>query len=165
MSNIIVNEKGQKVVRIDTIIFSSKRRIDWAGVEDYLKRYVGEEYVIDETDDVIYIGPDFPDEYAHSKDSIKSLGTIGKAKANISQAIPELIQTATNATFSMNLEQKHSKDAKYGWYYCIIRFVLPITDDKKNVIGQNYFRGRMVIRCDQSGKKYLYDIVDIKKET
>ena len=49
MPDIIVNGKGQKVVRIDTIIFSSKRRIDWAGVEDYLKRFVGEEYVIDET--------------------------------------------------------------------------------------------------------------------
>ncbi|MBR5421002.1 MAG: hypothetical protein IK115_07650 [Lachnospiraceae bacterium] len=47
MPDIIVNEKGQKVVRI---IFSSKRRIDWAGVEDYLKRFVGEEYIIDETD-------------------------------------------------------------------------------------------------------------------
>lgn len=69
MPDIIINEKGQKVVRIDTIIFSSKRRIDWAGV------------------------------------------------------------------------------------------------DKKNIIGQNHYRGRMVIRCDQNGKNYLYDIVDIKKET
>lgn len=165
MSEIIINEKGQKVVRIDTIIFSSKRRIDWAGVEEYLKRYVGEEYVIDETDDVIYIGNDFPDEYAHSKDSSKSLGTIGKAKANISQAIPELIHIATNVTFSRNFEQKHSKNAKYGWLYFIVRFMLPITDDKKNIIGQNHYRGRMVIRCDQNGKTYLYDIVDIKKET
>ncbi len=59
MSDIIVNEKGQKVVRVDTIIFSSKRRIDWAGVEDYLKRYVGEAYLIDETDEVIYIRDGF----------------------------------------------------------------------------------------------------------
>ena len=71
MPDIIINEKGQKVVRIDTIKFSSKRRIDWAGVEDYLKRYVGEEYVIDETDDVIYIGNDFPDEYANSTDTVQ----------------------------------------------------------------------------------------------
>jgi len=165
MPDIILNENGQNVVKIDTIIFSSKRRIDWDGVENYLKRYVGSGYVIDETDDVIYIGSEFPDEYTHSKDSGKSLGTVGKAKANITQAIPELIQIATNVTFSRNFEQKHSKDAKYGWYYCIIRFMLPITDDKKNIIGQNQFRGRMVIRCDQNGKKYLYDIVNIKKET
>ena len=42
LANIVTNEKGQKVVEIDTIIFSSKRRIDWDGVEEYLKRYVGQ---------------------------------------------------------------------------------------------------------------------------
>ena len=165
MSNIIVNEKGQKVVRIDTIIFSSKRRIDWAGVEDYLKRYVGEEYVIDETDDVIYIGSDFPDEYANSRYSTKALGTIGKAKANAAQVIPELVKIATNITFRENTEQKHSSNAKYGWYRCTVRFPFPVCDDKGNVIGRNYFQGRMIIRCDADGKKYLYDIIDIKKET
>ena len=56
-----------------------------------LKNYIGYEYVIDETDDVVYIGSDFPDEYANSKYSTKALGTIGKAKANASQVIPELI--------------------------------------------------------------------------
>jgi hypothetical protein len=52
LSEIITNEKGQKVVEIDTIVFSSKRRIDWDGVEQYLKRYVGQQYRIDETDDL-----------------------------------------------------------------------------------------------------------------
>lgn len=165
MPNIIVNEKGQKVVRIDTIIFSSKRRIDWAGVEDYLKRFVGEEYVIDETDEIIYIGTDFPDEYANSRYSTKALGTIGKAKANAAQAIPELVKTATNITFRENTEQKHNSDAKYGWYRCTVRFSLPTCDDSGNVIGRNHFQGRMIIRCDANGKKYLYDIIDIKKET
>ena len=37
MPDIIVNENGQKVVRIDTIIFSSKRRINWDKVEEYMK--------------------------------------------------------------------------------------------------------------------------------
>jgi hypothetical protein len=50
-----MNEKGQKVVEIDTIIFSNKRKIDWDGVEQYLKRYVGQQYRIDETDDIIDI--------------------------------------------------------------------------------------------------------------
>lgn len=148
-----VNEKGQKVVRIDTIIFSSKRRIDWAGVEDYLKRFVGEEYVIDETDEIIYIGTDFPDEYANSRYSTKALGTIGKAKANAAQAIPELVKTATNITFRENTEQKHNSDAKYGWYRCTVRFSLPTCDDSGNVIGRNHFQGRMIIRCDANGKK------------
>ena len=144
MAEIVINEKGQKVVEIDTIIFSGKRKIDWDGVEQYLKKYVGESYQIDETDDLVYIGSDFPDEYAHSKYNNR---------------------IATDISFSENFEQKHSHDAKYGWYYCIIRFTLPVTNDQKEVIGRNNFRGRMVIRCNQDGKKYLYDIVDIKKET
>lgn len=48
------------------------RRIDWAGVEEYLKKYVGQKYQIDETDDLIYIGSDFPDEYANSNYSVRA---------------------------------------------------------------------------------------------
>ncbi len=33
LAEIVTNEKGQKVVEIDTIAFSSKRKIDWDGVE------------------------------------------------------------------------------------------------------------------------------------
>lgn len=165
LANIVINEKGQKIVEIDTIAFSSKRKIDWDGVEEYLKRYVGQKYQIDETDDLIYIGSDFPDEYANSNYSAKAHGTIGKAKANASQVIPELIKIATNITFRKNSDGKHSKDAKFGWYRCTVRFTLPICDDKGNVIGKNAFQGRMVIRFDEDGKKYLYDIIDIKKET
>lgn len=47
LSKIVINNKGQRVVEIDTIAFSSKRRIDWAGVEEYLKRYVGQKYLYD----------------------------------------------------------------------------------------------------------------------
>ena len=124
MAEIVINEKGQKVVEIDTIIFSGKRKIDWDGVKQYLKKYVGESYQIDETDDLVYIGSDFPDEYAHSKYNNRALGTVGKAKANASQVIPELIKIATDISFSENFEQKHSHDAKYGWYY-FASFALP----------------------------------------
>ena len=64
---IIIDINGKKVVEINTIEFSGKRKIDWEGVERYLKQYVGDEYVIKETGDTVYIGPDFPDEYAHSR--------------------------------------------------------------------------------------------------
>ncbi len=165
MSNIYSNEAGHKVVEIDTVIFNGKRKIDWDSVENYLKKYIGNKYVIDETDDVVYIGSDFPDEYANSRYSTKALGTIGKAKANASQVIPELIKIATNISFQKNTEPKHAKNAKYGWYRCTVRFTLPISDDKGNVIGKNSFQGRMIIRQAYDRKKYLYDIIDIKKET
>jgi hypothetical protein len=165
VSEIITNENGQKVVEIDTIVFSSKRKIDWDGVEQYLKRYVGQQYRIDEMDDLIHIGSDFPDEYANSNYSARAHGTIGKAKANATQVIPELIKIATNISFRENTEDKHGKNAKFGWYRCTVRFTLPACDSEGNVIGKNAFQGRMIIRFDEDGKKYLYDIIDIKKET
>ncbi len=161
----IVEIKGIKVVEINKIEFSGKRKIDWEGVERYLKQYVGSQYVIEETGDTIYIGTDFPDEYAHSRYSTKSHGTIGKAKANATQAIPELIKTVSNLTFLPNLKNKHSVDASNGWYYGEVHFSIPLTDDKKRIIGSNTFRGRMVIRKSNDEKMYLYDIIDIKKET
>lgn len=164
MSIIYTNDAGYRVVEIDTVIFSGKRKIDWYGVENYLKKYIGNEYIIDETGDVVYIGSDFPDEYANSKYSTKALGTIGKAKANASQAIPELVKIATNISFQENTESKHSKNAKYGWYRCTVRFTLPVNDDKGNVVGKNFFQGRMIIRHAYDGKKYLYDIIYIKKK-
>jgi hypothetical protein len=165
VSEIVINKNGKKVIEIDTIIFSSKRKIDWNRVEQYLKRYVGQQYLIDETDDLIYIGSDFPDEYANSNYSARAHGTIGKAKANAAQVIPDLIKIATNISFRENTEDKHSKNAKFGWYRCTIRFTLPTCDAEGNVIGKNAFQGRMIIRLDEDGKKYLYDIIDIKKET
>lgn len=161
----IISVNNNKVVEITNIMFSGKRTIDWDGVEKYLKEYIGKSYTIDENDDVIYIGSDFPDEYAHSKYSTKALGTIGKAKANASQAIPELIKTATNIAFRENRELKHSIDARFGWYRCTVHFTLPTTNDKGIITGENAFQGRMIIRCDANGKKYIYDIIDIKKET
>lgn len=165
MAKIIINEKGQKIVLVDEIIFSSKRKIDWVGVEQYLKRYIGKEYIIDETDETICIGTDFPDEYANSNYSHRIYGTIGKAKANVSQAIPELVEIATNITFHENTDEKHKSDAKYGWYRCTVRFSIPTCNDRGHIIGRNNYQGRMIIRCDANGKKYLYDIIDMKKET
>lgn len=164
-AKIIASEDGRKIVEINTIKFSGKRKIDWKGVEQYLKQYIGKYYTIDETDDIVYIGSDFPDEYTHSNYKNKAFGTIGKAKANITQAIPELIKTANDLTFRNNYKSKNNNKAGNGWYYGIVRFTLPTTDDKGNITGRNEFRGRMIIRCDANNKLYLYDIIDIKKET
>ena len=161
----ITEINGKKVVEIKTIEFSGKRKIDWDGVERYLKQYVGNQYVIEETGDIVHIGTDFPDEYANSRDSIKSLGSIGKAKANAAQAIPELIQSLSEIKHFHNYDDKHLFDAPNGWYRGTIHFSIPITDDKGQVIGKNTFRGRMVIRCSKWEKLFLYDIVTIKKET
>ena len=89
-----------------------------------------------------------------------------KAKANAAQGIPELIQIATNREFSKNIKKKHEKAAKYGWYRYDVRFALPVYDDKTGqVIRYNIFSARMLVRHDEDGKKYLYDLLAIKKET
>jgi hypothetical protein len=165
MRNVFINDKGQKIVEIDNILFNGKRRIDWKGVEIYLKKYIGEKYCSDAIGEDIYIGSEFPDEYANSKYSHNIFGTIGKAKANASQIIPELIKTFDNVSFQYNMDNKHKINAKYGWYRGTVRFTLPTCDDKGNIVGKNVFQGRIIIRCDADGRKYIYDIIDIKKET
>ena len=114
---------------------------------------------------MIYIGSDFPDEYAHSKDTKVLRGPNEYAKANASAAIKELIQIATNKTFSENHKDKHNIKAKYGWYRYDTRFAIPKYNDYGELVGYNIFKGRMVIRHAKDNKLYLYDILRIKKET
>ena len=163
--NIISDEIGKKVVLIDNIRFKGKRKINWKDVEKYLKEYVGKSYVIAETSEEVHIGKEFPDEYVGSQDTAGLKGTLAKAKANASQGVPQMIQIATHPTFSDNYEEKHIHDAKYGWKRYDSRFALPVYDESGNVERYNVFTVRMLIRCAEDGKKYLYDILRIKKET
>ncbi|MFR1307861.1 MAG: hypothetical protein ACLSCO_02515 [Gallintestinimicrobium sp.] len=57
-------------------------------------------YEIEAYSEKIYIGTDFPGEYAHSKDTKALAGANAKAKANAAQAIGELIRTAVNKSES-----------------------------------------------------------------
>lgn len=85
--NIVYDTSGNKVVVIHDAIFMGKQNICWRDVEEYLKRYVGEFYVLAEENEKIYIGRDLHDEYTHSQYSVKLKGTVAKAKANAAQAI------------------------------------------------------------------------------
>lgn len=163
--NIITNLDGRKIVLINDIRFRAKRREDWKDVETYLKEYVKEFYEIAETSEKIFISTDFPDEYANSESRMALKGAVAKAKANAAQGIPELIQIATNREYSENIKNKHAKDAKYGWYRYDVRFALPVYGDKiGKIIRYNIFSARMLVRHDEDGKKYLYDLLAIKKE-
>ncbi len=164
--NIITDLDGKKFVLVNDIRFKAKRRDDWKIIETYLKEYVGEFYEIAETSEKIFISTDFPDEYANSESRMALKGAVAKAKANAAQGIPELIQIATNQEFSKNIKKKHQKDAKFGWYRYDVRFALPVYDDKTGqVMRYNIFSARMLVRHDEDGRKYLYDLLAIKKET
>ena len=118
-----------------------------------IKKYVGEIYTIVSTGDVVYIGSDLPKEYTGSKYTNSIKGTNAKAKANAATGIRE------------NNEDKHRRDGKNGWYRYDSKFALPVYDDNGKVERYNIFHASVLIRHSNDGKMYLYDIIDIKKET
>ena len=163
--SVILDADGNKIVVINDIVFKGKRSISWEEVEKYLKRYVGDIYSIAEDNEIIYIGSELPSEYAGSVYTKKLKGADAKAKANAAQAIPEMIEIASNGVFEENRKAKHGRDAKNGWYRYDTRFALPVYGDDGNIDRYNIFHGRLLIRHASSAKKYLYDILEIKKET
>ena len=163
--SIIHDAEGNKIVLINDIIFKGKRSVEWADVEKYLRQYVGEFYQIADTKDIIYIGTDLPDEYAGSNYTKHIKGTVAKAKANAAQAIPEMIEIATSKVYEENKKNKHSRHAKIGWYRYDTRFALPVYQDNGELDRYNVFSARLLIRHASSGKMYLYDVLEIKKET
>ena len=70
-------------------------------------------------------------------------------------------------------KEKHSINARdfksgaaYGWYRYDIRFALPVYDDKTgNIARYNIYSASMLVRHANDDRKYLYDILAIKKET
>lgn len=162
---LITEPDGKKIVLINDVRFKGKTRKDWSDVENYLKQYVGEFYEIEETSDKVFISTDFPDEYANSASRLALKGMLSKAKANAAQGIPELIQIATKGEYSENTKSKHQKDGKFGWYRYDVRFALPVYEQKSGeIVRYNIFFARMLVRHAEDGKKYLYDLLAIKKE-
>ncbi len=163
--SVIQDVDGNNIVMINDIIFKGKRSVEWSDVEKYLRQYVGDFYQIAETDDIVYIGTDLPDEYTGSNYTKHIKGTIAKAKANAAQALPEMIEIAASKTYEDNRKNKHSRQAKNGWYRYDTRFALPVYSENGEIERYNVFSARLLIRHASSGKMYLYDVLEIKKET
>lgn len=163
--NVIKDIDGNRIVLINDIIFKGKKSVDWDDVKSYLKMYVDEFYQIADTGDIVYIGKDLPDEYTGSRYTYSLKGAYAKAKANASQGIPELLEIAVGKHFRPNSGKKHLRNAAKGWYRYDSRFALPIYDENGEIERYNVFHASMLIRHARDGKMYLYDILDIKKET
>ncbi len=163
--SIIQDVDGNNIVLINDILFKSRRAIDWNEIEQILKKYIGEYYEIAETAEKVYIGADFPDEFSHSKYTKAIKGANEKAKANVLPAIGKLILIADNKTVFPDYDKKHGNKAKNGWYRYDTRFGIPVYSDVGEIERYNIFKARMLVRCDENKKLYLYDIVQIKKET
>ena len=157
--------RGNSIVVIKDIRFKGKRSVDWEDVKEYLASFVGEFYEIADSKDIVYIGNDLPDEYTGSIYTYSLRGTAAKAKANAAQGIPEIIEIATGKHFRENSGEKHKRKAANGWYRYDSRFALPIFTEKGEVERYNVFHASLIIRHANNGRMYLYDIMDIKKET
>lgn len=163
--SVIQDIDGNNIVVINDIRFKGKRSIDWKEVRAYLKEYVGDFYKVASTGDVIYIGDDLPSEYSGSKYTHSIKGTNAKAKANAAQGIPEMIEIALGKHFRENKESRHWRNAMYGWYRYDSRFAIPVYRDDEEMERYNIFHASLIVRYSEDGKMYLYDIIDIKKET
>lgn len=163
--SIIQDIDGNNIVVINDIRFKGKRSINWREVRAYLKEYVGDFYMVASTGDVIYIGADLPNEYSGSKYTHSLKGTNAKAKANATQGIPEMIEISTGRYFRENNKGKHNWNARNGWYRYDTYFALPVYGDNEDIERYNVFHASLIIRHANDGKMYLYDILDIKKET
>ena len=150
---------------INDIRFKGKRSINWKEVREYLKKYIGDFYEVASIGDIIYIGSDLPNEYSGSKYTHSIKGTNAKAKANATQGIPEMIEIAVGKHYRENMENKHWRNAMYGWYRYDSRFALPVYDDNGEMKRYNIFHASLIVRYAENTKMYLYDILDIKKET
>ncbi|MBQ8924291.1 MAG: hypothetical protein IJ053_05800 [Lachnospiraceae bacterium] len=163
--NIVRDLDGSEIALINDIRFKSRKGIEWNEVERYLKEYIGKCFEIYETSEKIYIGSDFPDEFSHSNDTKNLKGANMKAKANVISAIKEVIQIASNKSEYPDYNGKHGAKAKFGWYYYNTRFGIPVYNEDGNLERYNIFSARMIVRHDEDGKFYLYDLVRTKKET
>ena len=163
--NVVEDLDGNKIVFIHDVMFKGRQAIEWSDVEEYLKRYIGEVHIIESTNDMVYIGADLPEEYTHSNYTKMLKGANAKAKANAAQGIPEMIEIATDKAYKENFKEKHNKDAKFGWYRYDSRFALPVFSESGEIERYNVFRVLLVVRHARNGKMYLYDIMNIKKET
>ena len=86
-------------------------------------------------------------------------------KANVITAIGELIQIADNKAEFPDYDRRHGNKAKNGWYRYDTRFGIPVYSELGEIERYNIFRARMLVRYDENNKLYLYDVVQIKKET
>lgn len=159
---IIKDMNNKDIVLIQDIRFRGKKIIKGKEIENFLKIYIGKAYLAKESSDLIYIGKDFPNEYARSKYTYGLNKSMAKTKANATRAIPELIEIANNKKFTKNTKDKHNKDAMFGWYRYETRFALPVYDNDKNIDHYKIFKAHLLIKSSEDGKLYLYDMIDIK---
>ena len=122
-----------------------------------IKNQKGISYKITETNNNVFIDKKTSKEYLFSKYSRKIDIDTKLIKGILSKYLKEIINNSTDKIYTTNKKEKHSKDAKYGFYRYKITFIIL----NKGV--EDLYEAIVLIRNDANTKKYLYDILNIKK--
>lgn len=135
-------------------------------VAAYIANHIGEAYTILESGSKVYIVENLPSEYTQSEYTRALLRKSPKTLTAKNKAIGsfgEMIEIATNRRWE---KTKHiaNKDAKYGVYRYSTAFAFPVKQNNK-ITNIKSFDAELVILNSSDGKKYLYDIVNIKENT
>ena len=163
--SIKTDSNGEQVAVINTKTFSKNTKDLKASIAQLIKQHIGDYYTIIKNGSKIYIGNDFPGEYTYSKTAQNLRKSNMAIKGNIAHNMEDMIKIATNETWEANKKAKHAVDAKNGWYRYDSKVALPVLDGQKNIVSYQIYDVELLVRHDNNGKKYLYDVMNIKKST
>ena len=153
---------GKDVVVVQEYIFKGregeKRK---KVVTEYLKNHIGDMFTMIENGKNVYLGKDLPKEYSYSR-TTKNLGRDRRfVKQKATPGIGEMVEIATNERWESPVhKEKHENDAKYGFYKYDTRFAVRDRSGEDEI-----YDAELVVRHNEDGKLYLYDVQGIKKDT
>ena len=122
-----------------------------------IKNQKGVSYKITETNNNVFIDKKTAYEFVYSKSSVLNNKQQKLIKSKLSKYLKEVINNSNDRKFVNYKKKKHIKDAKYGFYKYKITFSIL----NKGV--ENFYEAIVLIRNSEDNKKYLYDILNIKK--
>lgn len=153
---------GQKIVWVDTDILEGKpqSQSNVSYIKDYLIDHINDVYTIIESGNKVFPAKRLPSEYLHSKSAqnlAKYSRTKFNAKLHMVSGIGEMIEIATNRRWEKT-RHTHNKNAEYGIYRYDTKIAFAGASSVKA------YNAELIILNSGDGKKYLYDIVNIKND-
>ena len=161
------NVDGEPLVWIEDNSLTNKELNDRKTIAAFISKHIGEVYRILESGQRVYIGKDLPGEYTSSKYTSYLRGKDRpalRAKNKAAGGLGELIEIASNRRWEQT-RHTQNKDAAYGMYRYDSTFAFPVKGSDGTPRRIRAYDVELLIRNASDGKKYLYDIVNIKENT
>ncbi len=157
--NVVYNNDGSfNRVRISENIFAN---IYMKNLKSEMKKHIqnmlDKSFTLIESGQKVYIGKDLSGEYIFSKYAVSLTNTEIIIRGKLLSNLKDIVENCSCRNYSNHKKEKHKKDAKYGFYKYKIRFSIALKEREE------LYKAVVLIRNDANGKKYLYDILGIKK--